>query len=33
MKVYTKPSRYNLRLSLDQYKLLLEVGTRFRRYD
>ena len=24
MKVYTKPSRYNLRLSLDQYKLLLE---------
>ena len=24
MKAYTKPSRYNLRLSLDQYKLLLE---------
>lgn len=31
MKAYTKPSRYNLRLSMAQYQLLLYRKRRLRR--
>lgn len=33
MKTYTKPSRFNLVLSLDQYKYLLQRKAHARKYD